>query len=70
MADRQVTVTTRSSGRVTPALERVLQASARPSNMVVTDIAERSGLSPNTVKNSSYLDALLAGLMRHAQNVC
>ena len=41
-------------------MDRIVDVLREFGGLTQREIAERSGLSPNTVKNSGYLDALLA----------
>lgn len=66
MNDRQLTVmTTLSSARITPALERVLQALARQSNMAVTDIAAQAFVGVSTLACGGYIRTLRARGLIH-----
>ena len=48
------------SNRSAPGMERIVDALNASGELTYREIAHFSGLSPNTVKNSGYLDALLA----------
>ena len=48
------------TSRSAPGMERIVDVLREFGGLTQREIAERSGLSPNTVKNSGYLDALLA----------
>jgi len=48
------------TSRDAPGMERIVDAVTRFGGLTYREIAEFSGLSPNTVKNSGYLDALVA----------
>ena len=48
------------TNREAPGMARIVAALTRFGGLTYREIAEFSGLSPNTVKNSGYLDALLA----------
>ena len=48
------------SNRDAPGMHRILEALKRYGDLTYREIAQYSGLSANTVKNSGYLDALVA----------
>ena len=48
------------TNRDAPGMDRIVDTLAHFGGLTYREIAEFSGLSPNTVKNSGYLDALLA----------
>ena len=48
------------SNREAPGMESIVATLQRYGKLTYREIAELSGLSPNTVKNSGYLDALIA----------
>ena len=48
------------SNRDAPGMELIVDALVRFGNLTYREIAQLTGLSPHTVKNSGFLDALLA----------
>ena len=53
------------SSRDAPGMHKILETLERYGNLTYRDIAKFSGLSLNTVKNSGYLDALVAQGLIH-----